>query len=102
MSAIGRNYFRTGDLEKTKTFLYALENEFFDQLGEYELMTLGHLYLCVNDKQNATAHYRNSYKRFEDKDEFLDEFEDDFKYIQVYGIEYTAYRQLKMELSLSK
>jgi tetratricopeptide (TPR) repeat protein len=97
--ALGKTYFRLGELEKAQKFLTRLEKEFFEGLSEYDMLMLGHLYLCLDKYDKALRYYRESYARFEDKDEFLDDFEDEYKYIQKYGVPLNEYRQLKMELS---
>lgn len=53
---------------------------------DYALMNMGHIYLCKEVPEKALEYYQKSALQFEDVKEFVRLFEDDYKYMVVYGI----------------
>lgn len=53
---------------------------------KYDYMNLGHSYFCKGEKENALKYYNRSSEKFNDKDTFTKEFEDDQQHIQKNGI----------------
>ncbi|MCU0444122.1 MAG: tetratricopeptide repeat protein [Microscillaceae bacterium] len=68
-------------------------------LSQYALMNTGHSYLATNEPIRAFSFYKKSVIKYENADNFAQEFSDDFEYVQQSGAVSAAdYQLIKKEL----
>ncbi len=73
------------NLSKAKDiFETALKNG--DKPNAFILMNLGHVYYCSQQKEQAMTTYIQSRDLFKDKEMFFSGMEDDWQYLEQYGV----------------
>lgn len=91
-------HFVLGNLDLAlKHYLYIIENFSIEKGGMNIYLNLGHVYFAKNEI-NSHECYIKSHDLFADKLEFWDEMQDDFQYLEQYGITRKYYDQALMEL----
>ena len=61
-------------------------------------MNLGHVFLIEKEYKKAFETYKSSIEHFEDKKRFFEGYDDDFQYLEKYGISEKKYAEMKNEL----
>lgn len=76
---IAWSYFVLGELDKSKKFYDRLENS---KLTGHDYINIGHLYLCIGERNRAIEYYRKSLSEGKiAKDDFISMIEGDSEYI---------------------
>ena len=93
---LGFFYIQQGKLELAKKYLLKSV-----ELGSLNFgnMNLGHVYFAEGDKQQAYETYKKSIENFEDKNKFFEGFDDDFQYLEQYGITKENFNEMKNKLA---
>ncbi len=88
-------YLKMGNLELSEKYL--LKSVDLGNL-DFGYQNLGHIYFAKKNKQQAFETYKESIKNFTDKNEFFEIFDDDFQYLEQYGVTEEEYTDMKNKL----
>lgn len=74
------------------------------QLGSanYGNMNLGHIRLIKQDQKEAITYYKKSLEAFDNQEEFWAGMEEDFQYLEQYGINKKSYQKVMDEIKASQ
>jgi len=92
---LGFLYIKINEIEKAEqTINKAIE------LGDdiHSRMNLAHLFLIKNEETKALENYKTSLKNFTNPEKFFKAFDDDFKYLEQYGITKEKYSEIRNQL----
>jgi len=88
--------FALGDLQKAK---HTYEELFKQERKNYQLMNMGHIYLCENNFDGAMDFYKESLKKYDTTKGFKKDFLEDFRYITSHQvISEEKYKQILEDL----
>jgi len=93
--SLGFFYIQKGNIELAEKYLLKSV-----ELGSLDLgnMNLGHVYFAKGEKEKALKTYKLSIANFEDKDEFIEGFVDDYQVLKQYGITKEEYDEIENKL----
>ncbi len=92
---MGFLYLQNRDLELAeKNLLKSIE------LGSKDLgnMNLGHVYLAKKETKKALECYKKSINNFSNKEEFLKGFDDDYQYLEQYGLNKKTHEKIRKKI----
>lgn len=91
LSDLGWLYFTLLQKDRAKT-CFLQELEIHEE--PHALMNLGHIILIEGKREEAVAYYKNSIETFPDNTGFFAGFQEDWHYMQQYGVDENAYWQV--------
>lgn len=93
---IGWCFFVLGDLDKARNCLKQCLDNGED---EYDLLNLGHVFLCKGEVAEAKKYYRKSLVKFNKLNKFIENFEEDAFYVtEQYKVKSEEYMDIKSYL----
>lgn len=94
-SCVGWCYLVLGNIKKASEYLKASAKIDIDKISR---MNLAHLYLCEGNQQKALKEYKASVENFDSYEEFFEDFDEDYQYLQQYGLSTETYAKVRQKL----